>query len=176
MKIGIVSDSHGKAKRLQAAVEILARHGAEAIVHCGDVGAGDCIALLGRAGVPAYVVSGNMDRHTDRLLTAAETSGVSFRGDVVEVPLGDGRCLVVTHGHDEGILNELILDEQFPYVCHGHTHRVRDERVGAVRVICPGALRHPRHPRHPTVAVLDTDTETLEFVEVRSSRVGQKHS
>ena len=50
---------------------------------------------------------------------------------------------------------------QFPYVCHGHTHRLRDDRIGDVRVINPGALNHPRNPRHPTIAVLDTATDTL---------------
>jgi predicted phosphodiesterase len=60
-------------------------------------------------------------------------------------------------------LGELVHSGQFPYVCHGHTHKVRDERIGEVHVINPGALRRAR--RH-TVAILDTDGDTLEHVVV----------
>jgi len=71
--------------------------------------------------------------------------------------------VAATHGHDPRLLGELIADCQFPYVCHGHTHRLRDERVGDVRIINPGALH--RAKMH-TVAVLDTDTDVLEHVLV----------
>ena len=63
-------------------------------------------------------------------------------------------------------LSALIASGQFPWVCHGHTHRTRDERIGKVRVINPGALKSPRDPRHPTVAVLDTEADMLEFIEL----------
>ncbi len=166
MKIGIVSDSHGKAGCLRAALELLASHCCEAVVHCGDIGSTECVELLGAAGMPAYAVAGNMDHHVGRLESAANECGVKFAWEVVEVPLAADQFLVATHGDDVGVLAELIEGGQFPYVCHGHTHCTRDERFGNVRVIGPGAIRHPRHPRHPTVVVLDTDTDTLQFIKV----------
>lgn len=167
MRIGILSDSHGKGRTLRKALTALSRRGAEAIVHCGDLGSVECIEMLGEACVPSYVVAGNMDRHTDRLADAAQRCGVAFHWEAIEVPLGDGQFLVATHGHDERILSEMIRGEQFPYVCHGHTHRVRDDRFGPVRVICPGALCHPRHPRYPTAALLDTERDQLDLFPVR---------
>lgn len=166
MKIGILSDSHGKAKRLRAAVAALVERGAERIVHCGDVGSPGCIEVLGAAGVEACAVAGNMDRRPGKLAAAAERAGVVFAIDSVEVPLGDGRYLAATHGHREGLLDELVAGGEFAYVCHGHTHRVRDERVGRVRVINPGALRSSRDPGRPTVALLDTASDSLEFLDV----------
>ena len=167
MKIGIISDSHGKAERMAAALEVFSDRGVDAIVHCGDAGSVECIEMLGVAGAPACAVSGNMDRRRKRAMAAAaERCGVAFSTSFVEVPLGGGQFLVATHGHDAALLDELIAGEQFPYVCHGHTHRVRDERIGKVRVINPGALAHPRDPRYPTVAILDTETDTLEHVAV----------
>ena len=166
MKIGIVSDSHGKSKRLRAALELLARRGAERIVHCGDVGSVECMELLGRAGAKAYAVAGNMDRRPEPLMAAANRCGVTFSLASVEVPIGGGRYLAATHGDPHHLLSELVTGGQFPYVCHGHTHRARDERIGAVRVINPGALRSPKDPRHPTAALLDTDAETVEFLDV----------
>ena len=167
MKIGIVSDSHGGVSILRAAIRILILRGVEAVVHCGDLGSVKCITILAESPVSTYAVAGNVDRNIDALVTAAKKSGVAFHDQVVEVPLGDEdkNHLVITHGHD-GLLDELIMGGQFPYVCHGHTHRIRDERIDSVHVICPGALRNPKQPRYPTVAMLDTSQDTVEFIRV----------
>ena len=166
MKIGIVSDSHGGASRLRAALEVLVGLGAEAVVHCGDVGSAECVEVLGAAGVPTYLVLGNMDRRQAKLAAAAKKCGVALEWQAVQVPIGKGRHLAATHGHDEQVLGELVIGGQFPYVCHGHTHRVRDERLADTRVINPGALRHPKDPKHPAAAILDTETDTLRHIAV----------
>ena len=166
MKVGIVSDSHGRESRLAAALEVLVARGAEVVVHCGDIGSVECVWCLGAAGVPAYAVAGNMDRHADVLAAAAVQCGVNFSEAAVEVPLGDGSYLAATHGADQDLLAELTCGGQFPYVCHGHTHRARSERIGGTRVINPGALAHGRKPRRPTAALLDTDTDTVEHIRV----------
>lgn len=167
MKIGIVSDSHSKAGRLRKALEAFAERNVDAVVHCGDLGSGECMELLGQFAANAYAVAGNMDRHVDRLAEIARQCGVHFGWEVIEVPLSDGRHLVATHGHDQTVLGELIAWEQFPYVCHGHTHKLSDEKRGEVRVINPGALTHPRRPHHPTAVVLNTETDALEVVDVK---------
>ena len=167
MKIGIVSDSHGRGDRLQSAMEAFASRGVQAVVHCGDIGSTQCVEALSSIDAATYAVAGNVDAHVKQLGSAAATSGVTFAWEVVEVPLGDGQHLVATHGCDQEVLEELIRGEQFPYVCHGHTHRVRDERIGPVRVINPGALRSPKAPKHPSAAILDTDGDPLEFIALK---------
>ena len=147
-------------------MEVLVGLGAEAVVHCGDVGSAECVEVLGAAGVPAYLVLGNMDRRQTKLAAAARKCGVALEREVVEVPIGDGRHLAATHGHDEQVLAELVIGGQFPYVCHGHTHRIRDDRFAGTRVINPGALRHPKDPKHPAAAILDTEADTVEHVLV----------
>lgn len=164
MKIGIISDSHGKADRLRQAVRLLLERGAEAVVHCGDIGSGGCVDVLAQAGVPAYAVAGNMDRHLGRLQARAAEKGVHFSLDTVLVPIGSGSYLAVTHGNDDAVIRALTAEGRFAYVCHGHTHAIRDERFGHVRVINPGALHHAR--RH-TAALLDTDADTVEHIEVK---------
>ena len=167
MKAGIVSDSHGRVKTLGRAVEMLVARGAEVIVHCGDFGSVADLAPLAEAPVPTYAVGGNMDRHCGAdLLHTATASGVTFGPQSVEVPLGDGQFLAAVHGHNGHLLEELVLGGQFPYVCHGHTHYADDRRVGAVRVICPGALRSPRGRRALTCALLDTEADSVEFLTV----------
>ena len=54
-------------------------------------------------------------------------------------------------------------EQKVDYLCHGHTHKTRDVRVDATRVINPGALCHASQC---TVAVLDTDTDGLTFYPV----------
>lgn len=166
MRIGIVSDSHGHTARLQQALELFAAKDVQAIVHCGDISSTDSVRLLSQCPVECHLVAGNMDRHFFNLSKAAQRYPVRFSPETIEVPIGHSQYLVATHGHHEHLLAELIAGEQFPYVCHGHTHRCRDEHVGSVRVINPGSLHHPRGPKHPTVAVLDTDTDALEFLDL----------
>jgi putative phosphoesterase len=149
-------------------MECLAKAGVDAVVHCGDIGSVKCLQALARAEAPVYAVAGNMDRHLEELAAEAAALSIRFSPRTVEVPLGDGQYLVATHGHREDLLRELIGGGQFPYVCHGHTHRRRDERVGDVRVINPGALRHGRCGRHPAVVVLDTDRDELTVIEIGS--------
>lgn len=166
MKIGIVSDSHSKRDRLQTALEMLRLRGCEAVVHCGDIGSSDCMRLLGESPMAAFAVAGNMDRHLFELDLTAREAGVTFHPATTEVPLGEGRFLVATHGHYQDVLDSLIAGEQFSYVCHGHTHRQRDEKIGQVRVINPGALKQPRQPRYASCALLDTEADTVEFLSV----------
>lgn len=170
MKIGLISDSHGHTPRLLKAVELLSMRNVDAIVHCGDICNEQDVRLLNKAGVPAFLTSGNMDRHTARLATAAEKCKVTFHRSFVEVPLGDGQHLVALHGDDHHLLTELVDGQQFPYVCHGHTHRAADERYGNVRVICPGSLHHPRSLKHPSVAILDTQTDQLTFLDLTTKK------
>ena len=164
MKIGILSDSHGKAGRVRRALAELIQRGAEQVVHCGDVGSVECVAALAEAGVQAYLVAGNMDRHPEKLAKEAARTGVHFSEGSVVVPLAGGGRLAVTHGNDTSVIAKLLADPQVRYICQGHTHNPRDERIGEKRIINPGALRHTRQP---SVALLDTDTDTLELIEVR---------
>ncbi len=166
MRIGILSDTHGMADRLADALRLLTDRRADALVHCGDIGTGEMLRQLADTGLPTFAVMGNVDHYPAPLLAAAREAGATLEVETVEAPLGDGRYLVATHGHDADLLEDLIRGEQFPYVCHGHTHVWRDERIGSVRVINPGALCRPKGPRHPTVALLDTERDTVEQIAV----------
>jgi hypothetical protein len=164
MRIGIVSDNHGDANHLSHALEIFSHHQVQAVIHCGDVGNIQCLRLLAGAAPNVYVVAGNTDRHVDELAEEAGMLGINFAWEAVQVPLDGGKALVATHGHDAKLLGELIADRQFHYVCHGHSHQIRDEQVNGVRVINPGALHRAKVP---TVAVLDTVSDVLEHIVVR---------
>lgn len=166
MKIGIVSDSHGKTRLLEEALNILADRHVEVVVHCGDICDAKSMQLLGRFGRNAYVVAGNMDRHADELMEEAANLGIHFGWEVIEIPLGNGQNLIATHGHDKQLLGELISEERFPYICCGHTHCYEDEYFGKTRVINPGSLYHPRDHFPPSIAILNTETDELTRIPI----------
>ena len=167
MKVGIVSDSHGKTKRLGRALELLKQHGPEVIVHCGDILSEVCVEQLGSCGSAAYLVAGNMDRSCiRRIQKSSARCGVHFERGFVSVPIGENQHLAATHGHSESLLEELVHDERFRYVCHGHTHQRRDETCNRTRLLNPGALYQPKGTKDRTVLLLDTETDVVEEIIV----------
>jgi putative phosphoesterase len=172
--LGILSDTHGQWRRTADAVRLLDRLGAEALVHCGDVGSADVLAEL--AGRRAWVVAGNTDVPDAPYFGGPDWPGITLGEGPLRVEVG-GRRLVVFHGHEtafENLWRDPIENRAqpesfagFEYVLHGHTHVPASLRLGAVRVINPGALH--RAPRY-TVATLDLAADRVRFWEVRDGR------
>lgn len=162
MLIGILSDSHGHAEVTGRAVRVLRERGAEVLLHLGDLGSGAVIDEL--IGANARIVFGNCDWDAAGLTRYAELVGVA-----VDHPMGRletaGRRIAFTHGHLPLLVRQ-ALDERVDYLLHGHTHEVRDERVGPTRLINPGALHRARRY---TAAVLDPASDAVDFIEISKS-------
>jgi putative phosphoesterase len=159
-KIGLLSDSHGRAAVTRRAVERLVEAGAERLVHLGDVETVEVIdALL--VGVPAHLVFGNVDWDHESLARYAHRVGVDVQHPAGRLEL-DGRVVIFTHGDRTALMQDAVR-EQADYLCHGHTHLQRDERVGETRVINPGALNRAAAY---SVATLDISRDELTFYPV----------
>lgn len=166
MRIGILADTHDKLERTEAAVECLRRRGARVLFHCGDVTGPDVARRV--ATLPAYFARGNNDRAERALIRAIRESGAHDLGAGALVTVG-GKRIGVTHGHDRRKFRELLAEKP-DYLFVGHSHRKSDTRLGATRVINPGALHRVRGY---TVALLDLDDGALEFLDV-TGRVSQE--
>ena len=59
MLIGIISDTHDQVLRTKTAVSVLAAHGAQALIHCGDLTIAEVVYECSIQ--PAYFVFGNCD-------------------------------------------------------------------------------------------------------------------
>ena len=59
MKICIISDSHDNRPLLEAAVRDAKAHGAEVILHCGDVVAPSTLEVIRPFNLPVHVIHGN---------------------------------------------------------------------------------------------------------------------
>jgi uncharacterized protein len=159
MLIGILSDSHGRAERTRSAVSVLLQHGVSLLLHLGDLGGEAVIDEL--VGHNARIVLGNCDWPEQPLIRHANRVGVQ-----VDHPLGSlevaGRGILFTHGHLPQAMSA-ALAQRPAYLLHGHSHELRDERIGPTRVINPGALfRAARY----TAAILDPANDDLRVVDV----------
>lgn len=158
--IGILSDSHGRAEMVARALALFDELGVAHVIHCGDVGGIEVFEEL--AGRPLTFVWGNTDVVTGGLMAFLNKMGITPPTDPPAVVELAGKRLAIFHGHEpqfEAALRSLRVD----YLLHGHTHLVRDDRVGGKRVINPGALHRARVK---TVATLDLATDALQLYEL----------
>jgi uncharacterized protein len=159
--IGILSDTHDRVDEAAAAIRLLRARGAEYFIHCGDVGGEGVLDQL--AGLQAAFVFGNCDWDQDGLARHAHHLGVGCYGVYASLEL-DGKQFAVIHGDDARLRQRILTEQRHDYLLQGHTHARLDDRVGKTRIINPGALHRARQK---TVALLDTGTDLLTFIEVK---------
>jgi len=170
--LGLLSDSHEDAQETALAVRALCERAADALLHLGDLcdrAVIDELAGARRPGgepVPVRFVFGNMDFDTDEDASYASNLGVACDHPIGVYEMA-GQRLIAHHGHVPGV-EEAAIGAGPAYYLHGHTHRLRDDRVGGVRVINPGALH--RAKRH-TCALLTPATGDLQIIEIRSGSI-----
>lgn len=164
-RIGLLSDSHGRAGTTERAVRLLLQQGVDLIVHLGDIGSVEVIDALvdrlderGELDPPVRAVLGNCDWDEEGLSRYAESLGVRMDHPVGRLEVDD-RTVVFQHGHQDAAMEQALAGGT-DYLCHGHTHRPRDERIDGCRVINPGALFRAAEY---TVAVLDVSADALTF-------------
>lgn len=160
MRIGILSDTHDRRERAARAVKLLADSGAEALVHCGDLTVPDVVYEC--SGLPGYFVFGNNDDDEEGIRVAISAVGGTCLDRGGEITLG-GRRIAVTHG-DIGREVRRLAAAAPDYLLFGHSHVPTDDRDGPTRWINPGALHRAESW---TVALLDLDTDGLQFLKVR---------
>ena len=157
MKILVVSDTHGRDRDLERAVEREAPF--DRLIHCGDV-EGREIFIEALADCPCCIVAGNNDFFCD--LPREQ-----------EIMVGDKKALV-THGHYYGVSIDLsgIADEARSRGCEiaffGHTHKPVIAQKDGVLVINPGSLSYPRQSGHKSsYVVLNTDIRGNVEAEIK---------
>lgn len=160
MKLGILSDTHGRFSTALEAVKLLMQQNVDYLIHCGDVGDTRTLdALVGP--VPAAFVFGNTDHDRDELRNYAGLIGVNCLNSYGVLTL-DGKRIAITHGDDAMLMSRLRRPGQpIDYLFTGHTHVRHDQRLGPLRWVNPGALHRAAVK---SVATLDLPTDTLAFL------------
>jgi len=166
MKVGIISDTHGQVDlALSAAREFIFR-GAEAVLHCGDIGSDmvltEMAALFQTLEIRLYVVLGNCDL-AERWNFYPEDIGVEVMGRFGELELA-GKKIAVIHSDDEAAFVKAADANCYDYLFFGHSHVRHDQREKCTRLINPGSAGRGMHP---SGAVLDLVEDELEFFTIR---------
>lgn len=163
MIVGLLSDTHDRLGAMVAGMNLLQQAGAEFFIHCGDVGSEQIFDQL--AGHKSVFVWGNNDWDRTTLSRYAKALEIQNGDTFVELDL-DGKLAAVTHGDNRSLVRQVLEEQRHDYLFLGHSHVLRDELVGQVRIINPGAL-HRANPK--TVAVLDTNSDIVRFITVSGS-------
>ena len=144
MKIGILSDTHGRlpAKALDVLKE------ADAIFHAGDIGSLSVIEALETIG-PVHAVSGNMDGNEIRRRFP--------RKDVIEI---DKYCFYLIH--EPHLLDIDPATAGVHCVIFGHTHVPFKEERDGVLFINPGSVSLPGYRNPPTLALCSLDLHGIK--------------
>jgi uncharacterized protein len=160
MKIGVVSDTHGRSAITQAAIHLLRERGAELILHCGDIDCPTTVRLF--SPLPSHFVFGNWDLRPTRLkLAIAEIGGV-WHDEIGLLEIA-GKRLAWVHGHVRGQRQRLEISGAFDFLFYGHSHKAEAHRAGRTLVMNPGALHRAKTK---TVVLIDVATGKWERVVV----------
>jgi putative phosphoesterase len=164
MRIGVVSDTHGRTATAGLALQLLRAAGAELVLHCGDID--DAATVRCFTGVPTHFVFGNCDHHRGDLREAIRSVGAALQEPFGHLELA-GRKVAWLHGDDAYLKRDLERSGAFDYLFYGHTHIAREDRVGETWVINPGALFRAATK---TCLLLDLATGERRPIEVLPDR------
>ena len=136
-RIGIISDTHGQVEYTRGAIRLLESLEPELLIHCGDIGTAEIVRML--SAWPTHYVFGNVDHSTQSLRQAMQAAGATCHERFGKLELESAR-IAFLHGDDWELLDHTIASGDWDLVCHGHTHRRREERCGKTLVLNPGAI------------------------------------
>lgn len=160
MRIGILSDTHGRHLAVNLALAELRERDITTVLHCGDIDDAETVALF--RSFTAHFVFGNCDTDTVELRSAIADIGATLHDHFGSLEL-EGVKLAFLHGDDQHMMRDVERSGYYDFLFYGHTHHAEEHRSGPTRVINPGAL-HRARPK--TFVILDLASGTVESVPV----------
>ena len=168
MKIGIISDTHGQVDLALSAAREFVFRGAEAVLHCGDIGCDmvltEMAVLFQTLEIRLYAVLGNCDL-AERWNFYPDDIGVEILGRFGELDLA-GKKIALMHSDDAATFERTAMSDQYDYLFSGHSHVRHDKQKNRTRLINPGSAGRGMHP---SCAVLDLVEDELEFFTIHRS-------
>lgn len=132
MRIAVIADTHNHLPNSVRAELVRA----EQIWHLGDICNREILAAIRALGPFLHAVAGNCDPR-----------GLAPESLFLRL---DGKTFFLVHQPPH------IAPEGVDFVLHGHTHVPRDEHIGSVRFLNPGAVGKANRGAAPAFAWLET--------------------
>lgn len=159
MVVGIVSDTHGDRRAMDALLALPAAEAVEVWLHAGDL-APDAEYMGRMTDKTVYSVAGNCD-------------WPNAQAKDEEVLYLDGHTIFLAHGHTLGVrhttelLREAARDVEADIAIYGHTHVVEvREAEDAILVVNPGSLARPRDAAEGSFALMTLHAGEKPQVEI----------
>ena len=144
MKICIVSDSHDRSKPLEAAIAEAKIHGAQAVIHCGDLIGINTLRSSLKLNIPFHAVHGNNIGDVTALyrMMVKSDGQFTYHGQEAILELG-GRKIFATHLPHHG--RAFACTGDYDLVCHGHSHTAhvdshKNIKGGNTWLVNPGSV------------------------------------
>ena len=163
MKIGLISDTHDYTRNIRIAVREFNENQVDFVIHAGDFVSP--IAIESFKGVKLVDVLGNNDKDIPGLTSAFNKIHGELKGEIFET-VYDGIKFAIYHGTNIAKREQLIKSGNFDVFIYGHTHRKDNRYIGTTRVINPGTARGWFFGLFATIAVFDTSSRNLEFINL----------
>jgi putative phosphoesterase len=168
MKICIVSDSHDNRAMLATAVSDARDHGAELVLHCGDVIAPTTLRGLPPIGLPVHVIHGNnIGDHMAMFHVMKKFPDIiHYHGMDASLQIGGRKIFMVHYPH---YARAMALTGDYDMVCCGHDHRFIVEQIenikgGQTTLVNPGTVGGIGKPATYMIGDLDNMEFTERFV------------
>ncbi|MGB6531406.1 MAG: metallophosphoesterase [Candidatus Nitrosopolaris sp.] len=163
MKIGLISDTHDNIENIQKSVQVFKENKASIVFHAGDYVSPEAIRLF--HGLKLVGVFGNNDFDKSSIRDAFNEIGGQIKDDFCEFEVDD-IIFAVYHGTQQERKNSLIESGKYDVVVCGHTHRTLNSKVGKTLVLNPGTAKGWFFGYMATVAMLDTLTKDVTFIDL----------
>ena len=162
MKIGVMSDTHDNLFNLISTLDTFRKLGIDTVIHCGDLTSLEMVTHF--EGFRVIYTIGNIDAASGAIVKCFQKlNEENFAGIVFKGVLG-GVQLAVAHGHIKGMVANLLRQNHYKWIFHGHTHEKRNELKRRTRIVNPGALGGMGR-EHRSFCVVDLDTQSVEFMK-----------
>src|SRR5262245_27542022 len=119
MKIGVLSDTHGRIETIEVVLEHYAQRDVEMLLHCGDIDDAEAVRAFSEWDI--HFVFGNCD--SDRL---AIRRAINAIGATLHDPCGhlqlEGKQIAWLHGDRAGLMHDVETSDAYDYLFFGHTH------------------------------------------------------
>ena len=161
MKIGIMSDTHDHVNNIQKSIQEFREREVDYILHLGDYVNPNSVREF--KDVKLVGIFGNNDGDKFRLMGAFNEVGGEIKGEFHEFE-EDGLKIACYHGTEPQIKDALIECGKYDVFVYGHTHKLRNEKVGKTLVLNPGTVHGFEFG--PTIMILDTQIRMSEVINL----------
>lgn len=163
MKIPILSDTHDDIVATKKVLEDLKNKGFKQIIHLGDFSAPFMIDLF--KDFKVFSVLGNNDGDIFSITNKMNSYNFSTGKVVLELEL-EGKKIILYHGTTPQIRDALVTSQEYDFVLHGHTHKLRNEKIGKTTVLNPGTINKDLSQENiSSYMILDLKTKEVEIVK-----------